>query len=411
MRPVVALVVGMTGLTALGQEPSAGNKVYKQVVPAVAYIKTNRASGSGTLVDKDRRLVLTNYHVIEGAERRGANAGYDMVTVYFPEFEGGRPRTDRAFYKNRPGLRGEVIAVNRRWDLAVIRLDRVPGDVPEVRLAKGSPGPGDPVHSIGNAGASGALWGYVRGTVRNIYPKQWKAKVGNKVLSFNAKVIETDSPTNPGDSGGPLLNDAGELVGVTQGGLLSAQGVSYFVDLSEVRKLLTSSAVIDKAGPRRDGQLANKVEPSKPKEQERRAEPLRLVDEANLFSAEAQEAADKVIAELHAKGFDVLIETHPQPPEALRERAKDTKQRGRAYYDWGQERLKSEKASGVALMITTDPKFFQAATSESWKKRLPPTYERRMAEGLRAKLGNDPDAALAEVLAVISDAYGAATKK
>ena len=409
MTPVVALMVALVS----AQEPSAGGKVYKQAVPSVAWIKTDRASGSGTLVDKDRRLVLTNYHVIEGAERRGDNAGYQPVRVWFPEFEGTRPKTDRSLYERKPALRGEVIAVNRRWDLAVVRLDKVPADTPEVKLAAASPGAGDPIHSIGNAGASGALWGYVRGSVRNVYPKQWKAKVGNRVLSFNARVIEADSPTNPGDSGGPLLNDAGELVGVTQGGMPTANGVSYFIDLFEVRKLLTSQTVVDKAGPRKDGQLAVKEPPTKPKEADkpaRRAEPLHLVDEAGLFGAEAQEAADKLIAELHAKGFDVLVETHHTPPASWAEKAKDQKERSKLYLDWGRERLKAEKADGVAILITTAPAYFRTITGEAWTKKLPPAYVKRVADALSGNLRDNPDKALADALDVVRDAFGAAGK-
>ena len=403
MTPVVALMVAL----APAQEPSAGGKVYKQVVPSVAWIRTSRATGSGTLVDKDRKLVLTNYHVIEGAEK---SSGYDSVQVYFPDMAGGRPNADRNHYKGKPALRGEVIAVNRRWDLAVVQLNKVPDDVPEVKLAAASPGPGDGIHSIGNAGTSGALWGYVRGSVRNVYPKQWKAKVGNRVLSFNARVIEADSPTNPGDSGGPLLNDAGELVGVTQGGQTSANAVSYFIDLSEVRKLLTSQPVVDKAGPRKDGQMAAKEPPAKPKEPAKRAEPLRLVDEANLFGAEAQEAADKVIAELHAKGFDLLIETHQQPPEGGREKAKDPKERAKVYVDWANDRLKAEKASGVAILITTAPTYFQTVTGPDWAKRLPPAYRKRVGDALIADLRDNPDKALAAALDVVKDAVGAAGK-
>ena len=64
------------------------------------------------------------------------------------------------------------------------------------------------MHSIGNPGTSGALWVYTPGKVRQVYSKKWKAKLDERnIHTFQAKVIETDSPTNPGDSGGPLVND------------------------------------------------------------------------------------------------------------------------------------------------------------------------------------------------------------
>ena len=105
-------------------------------------------------------------------------------------------------------------------------------------LAAESPDPGQTVHSLGNPGRSGALWVYTPGKVRQVYSKTWKAKLDDRTHTFEARVIETDSPTNPGDSGGPLVNDKGELVGVTEGGATDAQLLSLFVDLSEVKKLL-----------------------------------------------------------------------------------------------------------------------------------------------------------------------------
>src|SRR5262249_20694128 len=55
----------------------------------------------------------------------------------------------------------------------------------------------------------------------------------------------TTSPTNHGDSGGPLMNSNAELVGVTQGGVNSelANAISYFIDVSEVKALLKSKGI------------------------------------------------------------------------------------------------------------------------------------------------------------------------
>src|SRR5262249_43830818 len=60
---------------------------------------------------------------------------------------------------------------------------------------------------------------------------------------------ETTSPTNPGDSGGPLVNDSVQLVGVTQGANTGARGVSLFIDVSEVRKILKEQGLdVDSGG-------------------------------------------------------------------------------------------------------------------------------------------------------------------
>src|SRR4051812_47379288 len=193
----------------------AGASVYQKVVRSTVWVHSDRgggrqAQGSGSLVDKGRRLVLTNYHVVGDVKN---------ATVFFPQYEGKKVVPDRKAY--RTGIPGEVVEIDKQADLALIRIDRVPDGVPELPLAKDTPDPGQSVHSIGNPGKSGALWVYTPGKVRQVYSKKWKAQLDEKtVITFEAKVIETDSPTNPGDSGGPLVNDKGELVGVTQGGAL-----------------------------------------------------------------------------------------------------------------------------------------------------------------------------------------------
>jgi hypothetical protein len=55
---------------------------------------------------------------------------------------------------------------------------------------------------------------------RSVYHKRWQSSGGEGayVMSCDAQVVETQSPSNPGDSGGPLANGQGEMVGVTYRG-------------------------------------------------------------------------------------------------------------------------------------------------------------------------------------------------
>src|SRR5207249_3390857 len=102
--------------------------------------------------------------------------------------------------------------------LALIKLDFLPPGAKVVPLAKKSVSPGQRVHSIGNPGKSEGMWVYTSGTVRQVVRMKWTVRTEEDKLTLEAKVVQTQSPTNPGDSGGPLLNDNAELVGVTQGG-------------------------------------------------------------------------------------------------------------------------------------------------------------------------------------------------
>ena len=115
-------------------------------------------------------------------------------------------------------------------------MERLPKGVQEIKLAESSPGPGEDIQSIGNPGSSGALWVYTSGTVRSVYQKQFSTEVGE----HDFMVVETQSPINSGDSGGPVVNNKGELVAISQAISPKARLVSYSVDVSEIRTLLAS---------------------------------------------------------------------------------------------------------------------------------------------------------------------------
>jgi hypothetical protein len=80
------------------------------------------------------------------------------------------------------------------------------------------------------------LWVYTSGTVRTVYQKQFRTGAGE----HNFKVVETQSPINSGDSGGPVVNSNGELVAIAQAIAPNARLVSYCVDISEVKTFLAS---------------------------------------------------------------------------------------------------------------------------------------------------------------------------
>jgi S1-C subfamily serine protease len=230
--------------TAQGE---VGERVYQRLLKSTVWVVSPLServvsTGSGSLVDGRKRLVLTNYHVV---------GSRDAVMVIFPHFHknGGRPEpiAERDYYmdllKKHIGINGKVVARSQEHDLALVQLDRLPEGVQALPLAHDGVSPGQRVHSMGNPGLSGALWVYTSGTVRQVYRKHWKARSSDGIMDINSRVIETQSPTNQGDSGGPLVNDKVELVGVTQGGTSNAQLLSTFIEVSEVRALLKSIGV------------------------------------------------------------------------------------------------------------------------------------------------------------------------
>lgn len=213
---------------------SADEKIYNATLKSTAWVlaKTDgsTSSGTGVLVNAEKKLLITNFHVV--GEARAA-------VIFFPDFKNEQPINDRNHYlKNvrKLGIRGRVLGVDRKRDLALVELDKLPEGAKAIDLAPETIGAGASVQSIGNSGSSEALWVFTSGTVRSVYQKQFRTGAGE----HDFQVVETQSPINPGDSGGPVVNDKGELVGIAQSISPKARLVSYNVDVSEVKTFLES---------------------------------------------------------------------------------------------------------------------------------------------------------------------------
>jgi S1-C subfamily serine protease len=269
---------------AHGQSDST-EKLYQRLLKSTVWIivpkskdaSTHRvavAIGSGSLIDRTHRLVLTNYHVV------GKDS--EQVIVTFPAYENGKSAAvaERSYYLNLirhgRGIRGKVIAREPKCDLALIQLETVPEEARQLPMAHESPSPGQDVHSVGNPGQSGALWVYTPGKVRQVYHQRWHAGTGSDKFDVDAKIVETQSPINRGDSGGPLVNNKGELVGVTQGQLLDAQQLSLFIDVSEVLSFLKRIKHLPAAARESSQIVANNPEPKTPDDETKANSKLRF---------------------------------------------------------------------------------------------------------------------------------------
>jgi len=191
-----------------------------------------KASGTGSVIDRKHRLVITNVHVV------GNNS---EVVMYFPDYDDKNELIVRSdSYKGKPGYKGRVVMKEERADLALVQLGELPDGVQPLTVAKNKAKPAQQVHSVGNPGASKGLWIYSPGKVRQVFQDEWKIRdeLDGRTYNYNAMKLETDSPINPGDSGGPLVDDRCCMVGVAHGGSMGANNFSFFIEASEVRQLL-----------------------------------------------------------------------------------------------------------------------------------------------------------------------------
>jgi S1-C subfamily serine protease len=213
----------------------ANARIYQHLLRSTGWVVVPSADGAsaGTcfIVDRQHRLAITCAHVIGQASE---------ALVYFPQYRGGEAIVEADYDLNHvPALVGQVIARDSARDLALIELGALPSDVQELPLAPRSPEPGEAVHSIGNSGLAdrGMLWRYTRGSVRLVYPERLRTASGVMAV----RMVETQSPVNKGDSGGPVVNDRGELVGVARAYATLERLVSENTDVLEVKKFLKSN--------------------------------------------------------------------------------------------------------------------------------------------------------------------------
>ena len=196
-------------------------------------------------------------------------------------------------------------------------------------------------------------------------------------------MVETDSPTNPGDSGGPLLNAKGELVGVTQGGALNAQLVSTFIDVSEVKQLLATKAVKD-------------LKADKPSAKKERTTPT-VSDEAKLFSDDAVKAVNALVEELFKDGLDVMVETHAAATTDEKQSAELRKDKA-ARDDYMKKFTRGrmvQKDADVGIVIVKDPKTLYVELTGPAEKQFPADMTKKLVAALTDGLkANKPDDAV-----------------
>jgi 2-alkenal reductase len=190
-QPILPVVNRDSAIAAANEGIQASLiNLYQRTNPAVVYIITPPVgSGSGYLYSREGHI-LTNNHVVSGA---------NSIEVVFA---------------NGDRQRAKTIGSDSDSDLAVIKVEELPVGIEPLPLADpDSLQVGQFVAAIGNPfGEQGSMsLGIISGLGRSMQAQRDMTSGSTYTLP---EVVQTDAPINPGNSGGPLLNLAGEVVGL-----------------------------------------------------------------------------------------------------------------------------------------------------------------------------------------------------
>ena len=179
-----------------------------------------QAAGSGFIVDQSNNelLIVTNNHVVEGADK--------LAVQFYGQ-------------KNKETVSGTIKGTNEKLDVAVIsvKMSDIPSKI-KSGIKKATLGDSDKIKVGNGAIAIGNALGFGQSVTSGVISAVDRVvDIENKKM----KLIQTDAPINGGNSGGALLNQNGEVIGInvakysSSGSSGSIEGMGFAIPISSVK--------------------------------------------------------------------------------------------------------------------------------------------------------------------------------
>jgi len=216
--PVTTTSSSSTSRAVQTQTTTSAAAIYQQAAPGVVTITTELAgrfgrvgegTGSGIVLNTNGDI-LTNAHVVAGANQL-------QVT-----FNDGRT------------LAATLVSSNSSADLAVVRVSAARSSLHPLTL-----GNSDGVRIGDQLYAIGAPFGLSESMTAGIISGLNRQNAGTGLTGL----IQTDAPTNPGNSGGALLNTQGQVIGINdsiESPIAGNVGVGFAIPINVVKQMLAS---------------------------------------------------------------------------------------------------------------------------------------------------------------------------
>lgn len=223
--------------------------------------------GTGFIIREDG-LIVTNAHVVSGADIIEVQLTENSDKQYKAELIGSDARTDIALIKIKPDTKLTAVSLGSSKDLQV----------------------GEWIAAFGNPYGHGHTM--TKGIVSSL---------GRAIREINKfPLIQTDASINPGNSGGPLVNTKGQVVGINSAIDARAQGIGFAIPIDEIKTILPE---LEKGGSLKRGYLGVDLAETDP----RIARSLQL-ERDNLGSIVAGTLANGPAEKAGLKPYDVITE-------------------------------------------------------------------------------------------------------
>lgn len=195
----------------------SANDIYEDNALGVVLLMGDAGYGSGVIIST-KGYVLTNNHVIEN------NENLEVILSYQYNLDGYEEYVHSI----------EVIKQDKVKDLALIKINNPRTALRPINISRKVPAIGSQVHAIGHPDLE--VWTYTTGYISQIREEyEWSYK---DEFEHMANVYQTQTPIAEGNSGGPLLNNHGNLVGINTFGDSENDFQNFSVTVDEIIKFL-----------------------------------------------------------------------------------------------------------------------------------------------------------------------------